>query len=156
MTAEAIANLLQARRSGKGKWQARCPAHGDRHPSLSISEGREGRTLLHCWSGCQTDDILKASHLAMRDLFEGQPPSPERTRRLAVARTRRDLETKARRQESRSACDRVRKLFAVVDALGRRLAELPDGGQDSDALALLFHHSLAVLREAEVALEVMP
>ncbi len=37
MTADAFAGLLQARRVGRDRWQARCPAHDDRHPSLAIT-----------------------------------------------------------------------------------------------------------------------
>jgi hypothetical protein len=35
-----------------------CPAHDDRAPSLSISEGDDGRTLLKCHAGCSTADIV--------------------------------------------------------------------------------------------------
>lgn len=41
MTAEAIAKALGGRKAG-GSWTARCPAHDDRTPSLSISS-HEGR-----------------------------------------------------------------------------------------------------------------
>ena len=34
-----------------GEWSARCPAHRDRVNSLSISEGADGRVLLHCHAG---------------------------------------------------------------------------------------------------------
>ena len=41
----------------KGKWHgsygtACCPAHDDKSPSLSISLGRDGRTLVKCHCGC--------------------------------------------------------------------------------------------------------
>jgi putative DNA primase/helicase len=62
------------RRSGKG-YLARCPAHDDHEPSLSIDEGDEGRILLHCWAGCETAAILDALGLAWRDLY------PDRLRR---------------------------------------------------------------------------
>jgi hypothetical protein len=50
-------------------WQARCPVHDDRHPSLSVKEGRDGRVLLRCWSGCETHGVLKALGLGWPDLF---------------------------------------------------------------------------------------
>lgn len=59
ITAEEFARAVGARRSGAG-WQARCPAHHDRNPSLSISEGADGRLLLHCFSGCSFEAILAA------------------------------------------------------------------------------------------------
>jgi hypothetical protein len=46
-----VAQRLNAKRNGKG-YMAKCPAHADRRASLSISEGRDGRVLLHCHAGC--------------------------------------------------------------------------------------------------------
>lgn len=48
-----------------GKWysrfgSARCPAHGDKHPSLSLSNGTDGRLLLRCHAGCDFTAILDA------------------------------------------------------------------------------------------------
>lgn len=48
-----------------GKWysrfgSARCPAHGDKHPSLSLSDGADGRLLLRCHAGCDFAAILDA------------------------------------------------------------------------------------------------
>ena len=40
------------RRAGKG-YQARCPAHDDRTPSLTVSEGSDNRVLLTCHAGCE-------------------------------------------------------------------------------------------------------
>ena len=54
------------------KWAACCPAHLDKEPSLSISEGSDGRVLIHCWAGCETRDVVAAIGLEMRDLFPGE------------------------------------------------------------------------------------
>src|SRR5450755_4177855 len=51
-------------------WQ--CPAHEDRKPSLSVSEGDDGRVLIHCQAGCRTEDVLAAVGLTMRDLMPDQ------------------------------------------------------------------------------------
>ena len=56
------------RKQGDG-YLARCPAHDDREPSLSIGEGEDGRVLLHCWAGCETRDIVAALGLNWSDLF---------------------------------------------------------------------------------------
>ena len=37
---------------------SQCPAHSDSYPSLSVTEGDDGRVLIHCFGGCETDDIL--------------------------------------------------------------------------------------------------
>ena len=52
-----------------GRYMAKCPAHSDAAPSLSIGLGRDGRILLHCFAGCSTEDILDAVGLKKRDLF---------------------------------------------------------------------------------------
>jgi hypothetical protein len=52
MTADAFTGLLQARRVGPGRWVAKCPAHRDRSPSLSIAAGQDGRVLVYCFAGC--------------------------------------------------------------------------------------------------------
>lgn len=39
---------------------AHCPAHGDRTPSLSISHGTDGRTLVHCFGGCPQEAVVAA------------------------------------------------------------------------------------------------
>ena len=50
-------------------WMARCTAHDDHNPSLSISEGADGRILLKCHAGCATESVLAALGLQARDLF---------------------------------------------------------------------------------------
>ena len=57
------------RETGYGKYVARCSAHDDRSPSLAISEGDGGRLLLHCWAGCETEDILSARGLTFADVM---------------------------------------------------------------------------------------
>lgn len=63
-----IAERLHSRRSGAG-WIARCPAHKDRSPSLSIGEGRDGKILLHCFSGCTSEAVCDSLGLSLADLF---------------------------------------------------------------------------------------
>jgi putative DNA primase/helicase len=62
INAKEIAALLNARPSGRG-WIARCPAHDDRSPSLSITVSREGRAMLKCFAGCPTTDVFTALRL---------------------------------------------------------------------------------------------
>jgi hypothetical protein len=52
------------------EWKARCPAHDDRNPSLSIKEGSDGRVLLHCFAGCSTDAVCSALGMKTADLFD--------------------------------------------------------------------------------------
>ena len=61
------------KRSGSA-WTAKCPAHPDGNPSLSINEGRDGNAVLYCHAGCKLGDILQALNLEITDLF---PPKPK-------------------------------------------------------------------------------
>jgi hypothetical protein len=65
MDAETIARALGGHRTGAG-WVARCPAHDDRTPSLSIRDGENGRLLLKCFADCLWEQIAEA--LRARDL----------------------------------------------------------------------------------------
>jgi putative DNA primase/helicase len=55
---EVLARLAAARRSGSG-WQALCPAHADKNPSLSVHI-RDNKILLHCHAGCSQKAVLAA------------------------------------------------------------------------------------------------
>lgn len=70
------------KQNGKG-FKAKCPAHNDRNPSLSISEGDDGRALVKCHSnkGCTTERIVKAIDLTMRDLMPVDSVDVDRTPR---------------------------------------------------------------------------
>jgi AAA domain len=73
MTVREILSRLDPVRPIKGGWQARCPAHDDKIPSLSVSE-REGKILLKCFAGCEPAAIVAALNLRMADLFvDGKP-----------------------------------------------------------------------------------
>ncbi len=56
-----------------GGWMARCPAHGDSNPSLSVSEGSDGRILVKCHAGCETQAVVEAMGLKMSDLMPERP-----------------------------------------------------------------------------------
>lgn len=68
-TAEFISRLEGARPVGPGRWLARCPAHDDKTPSLSVREAEDGRTLLTCFAGCDAGAVAGAVGLTLRDLF---------------------------------------------------------------------------------------
>lgn len=82
---EAVQAALEAHGHGpRGpvhKFVARCPAHEDRSPSLSVAEGADGRALVYCFSGCETRDIIAAIGLTWSDLF---PPGHRHAKRSSV------------------------------------------------------------------------
>lgn len=59
MTAHELAAALKGRRTGTS-WMARCPAHDDSEPSLSIRHSQTGKILVHCFAGCAQDDVIAA------------------------------------------------------------------------------------------------
>ncbi len=70
MTAAALlAKLDGVRSTGRGRWMARCPAHDDGRPSLSVREIDDGRVLVHDFAGCAVADVLNAVGLEVSDLF---------------------------------------------------------------------------------------
>ena len=56
MTAEIIAWALGARKA-RAAWMAKCPAHDDREPCLSICEGDDGKVLVRCHAGCDQHQV---------------------------------------------------------------------------------------------------
>jgi DNA primase len=76
---ELVSRLQKVRSTGPYKWMACCPAHPDKTASLSVKCCDDGRVLLHCFAGCQPDDILGAvglefSHLFPEKLGHHMPP----------------------------------------------------------------------------------
>jgi len=85
--AEFLERLDGVKANGKG-WQARCPAHLDDKPSLSVAEGEGGRVLLHCHAGCGVADVVGMLGLELADLMPASDPAlivapPEPLRRAA-------------------------------------------------------------------------
>ncbi len=61
--------LLNNVTGSETSFKASCPAHNDRHPSLSVSEGCDGRALMKCHAGCQIEDVVQSMGLEMKDLY---------------------------------------------------------------------------------------
>lgn len=74
MSAETLlSRLKRVKRTGAGRYQARCPAYDDRGLSLSIMELDDGRTLVHCFAGYDGHSVLSATGL----IFSGLSPEKE-------------------------------------------------------------------------------
>ncbi len=69
---DLLSRLDGVRSRAHGKWSARCPAHPDKSPSLSIREV-DGKVLLHCFGGCTPEEIVGALGLDLKDLFTDSP-----------------------------------------------------------------------------------
>ncbi len=67
-------HLDSVKETGCGKYVARCPAHDDKSPSLAIKDCDDGRVLLHCFAGCEPDDVLAAIGLTFADVMPERLP----------------------------------------------------------------------------------
>ena len=148
MTGAELARLLHAKRTGKGKWQASCPAHGrDRHPSLSITEGRKW-VLLKCWShDCTAKSICEAIGIRVTDLAYDAPRHPGSLdmKRLEAQRKEELRKEAAYRAKRRRLIDQANFWREEVKRLGKQLAESPE----SDTIAAKFHWALDRQRKAQ-------
>ena len=129
MTAVQLAEMLHARPAGRGRWQARCPAHDDRHPSLTITQGRDA-TLLRYWSaGCTVEQIIAAVGLSIRDLFDA-PLTPASRRELELRRAKQALEDSRQRQRRIALMKGYRactsRMAAIADVLSNSEPERAD------------------------------
>lgn len=65
-----LGRLQKCRKTGKQTWMACCPAHNDKNPSMIVTEGIDGRVLVHCFSHeCGIDSIVEAVGMEIRDLM---------------------------------------------------------------------------------------
>jgi hypothetical protein len=83
---QAVLDRLDVASRNGEKAMSFCPAHDDRtNPSLSL-KAENGRLLLHCFAGCQPEDIISKVGLGMQDLFAegggGSSIPPNTTARL--------------------------------------------------------------------------
>lgn len=70
MIDELLDKLEKVRSTGRDKWVACCPVHGDKNPSMSVAE-KDGRVLCHCFScGANGLEVVQALGLSPSVLFE--------------------------------------------------------------------------------------
>jgi len=104
----------------KGRWHGRyglacCPAHGDRNPSLSLSDGPSGRLLAHCKTGCDFTAVLDA--LRGLGIIEGRGTVPQ-TDPAELARYQAELQREAEKRERQA-----RAIWAEAQPIGGTIAE---------------------------------
>jgi putative DNA primase/helicase len=94
-----IAKALGGRKAGAG-WMARCPAHQDQTPSLSICDAGDGKVLIRCHAGCDQEQVIASlrlrglwaeissrcsTRLAPCSVPESREPDLDDTKRIAAA-----------------------------------------------------------------------
>ena len=118
---QLLERLDLVRPNGPDRWMARCPAHEDRGPSLSIREV-DGKVLLHCFgAGCSALEVVEAWGLTLSDLFD-EPPRESRGGRFQHGLRTRDALLLLRREAFviAIASERIRARQALSDAdMGR-------------------------------------
>lgn len=82
-----LERLEGVRRRGDGRWQARCPAHADHAPSLSVTTGGDGRALVHCHAGCTPESVCAAMSLPTTALFSNPPTAAGPRKRRRIVKT---------------------------------------------------------------------
>ncbi|MFG1839107.1 DUF3987 domain-containing protein [Micromonospora sp. NPDC049175] len=139
---DALRDTTGLVRQSGGQWQARCPAHEDRNPSLSV-RAIEGSVLLHCHAGCDTLDVLAALDMTPRDLYD-EPSGNELARYQytdAAGRPTRTVHRLDGKRFTQSGDKRVPELYRlprVVEAVNAgRVVYLVEGEKDVHAVESL-------------------
>jgi putative DNA primase/helicase len=110
MNAEIIAKCLGGRKAGRG-WTARCPAHDDREPSLSIRASDDGKVLVRCHAGC--DQMQVIAQLRQRGLWceRNKIPLTEATSTCAPSA---ETDLALRRRRARALWQQARPIGATL------------------------------------------
>ena len=124
---EILEYFPNAQRHGQ-QYMALCPAHGDRNPSLAISEGERGKILVHCHAGCPTDNVLLAVGLSETDLF---PSRMEVVDSLQVVKFPPDLSSKAKRFSKKLTADSM-GMLQLDRSLEQEVIQRYELGEDEE------------------------
>jgi len=124
---ESLLDRLEGvRRYGKG-YRAKCPAHdGKSTTSLSITEGDDGRILLHDFGGCDPLAVISACGLQIADLF------PKRCTHYTTKKQRKELRQLARHADWKAAQSMLEFESRVVWVAGKQIKKgepLNDGDE---------------------------
>lgn len=138
---ELITSRLEmVRQRQQGQCSARCPAHDDKGPSLSIRETPDGAVLLHCFAGCQVSEIVAALGLETHHLFP-----PREKPRNALRKIARTLTPSQALELVEHECNLI-AIFAGILAEGRALSQ-----SDRSRLMQAAGRVLSIAKEARHA-----
>lgn len=121
--------LLGFKETGKDQYQACCPAHDDKQPSLSIRIAQDGRILLHCHARCQPEKICAALGIEMKDLFadswgRDSGTSPPVNQRQPVPKNPTKKPARQAAVEGNSAKPEIVATYDYVDETGKLLYQV--------------------------------
>ncbi len=144
MSFEIIIAALDAKRQGK-RYIAKCPAHDDRSPSLMISEREDGSTGIHCFAGCQPDDILAAVGLDKKEAWKPRPEYNTSQHRASCERTSRIIALTISERKGLAGISAYLALGGAVQAATLRRYD--------EIVTSLFHEAPRIGREARKIIE---
>jgi len=101
LTQNFLSRLDVVIQTAPDRWSARCPAHDDKSPSLSVRDAGD-RVLFHCHAGCHPEDILKAIGLRWGDVHSGDRWAAAKN---AGIQTAGHLSSRKRQREMRDGID---------------------------------------------------
>lgn len=82
-TDEILLSLDDVKPNGKGQWTSRCPNQDHRSARVSIMDTGE-KTLIRCWGGCSTGDVISAIGLTFSDLYHHDMTVEKRQERKQI------------------------------------------------------------------------
>ncbi len=148
MTLSELVTLTHARPIGQGQFRTLCPVHGDKHASLDLREGCDGRILLICRSqGCKVEAICAAWGIEVVSLYPRPLTQAERAQ-FDVRRQQQQQQQEHRAWVERRLAARERILYRLAAALSCRLVHGRDEAQ-ATRMARLWHLALDQAREAK-------
>lgn len=71
---KVLSHFKNVTQTSQKTWKAKCPAHKDDRPSLSITL-QPHRILLHCHAGCSFEEVVTRAGVKRADLREGKQPT---------------------------------------------------------------------------------
>lgn len=129
MTLQTVTHAFHAHRVADGHWRAKCPAHdGHSDNSLSIHAANDGKTLLKCFAGCPSDEVLNAAGLEWADLFPPSSSSLPHTRIDPKVELQRKAET-ALREWKEKVSQRIGYRIWLKHRLVAKAERLIDNGR---------------------------
>ena len=76
---EFLSRLKNVKQTGPNQYIASCPTRPDKHPSLSISIGKDGQIIIYDHGGESVENILRAMGLTMHDLYPDSSSASQRS-----------------------------------------------------------------------------
>lgn len=96
-TQRLLDRLEGVRETSPDCYLARCPAHDDKSPSLSIKRA-DDRVLVNCFGGCSASEVVESVGLTLSDLFDkpqGDKPALSEYQRKRHSQSRQAFEALA-------------------------------------------------------------